>query len=131
MNHDWPLSYRWAQANGIKKMVPWHFYANNEGFRIDAVFVTECVEAVEVRTFAFRQDCDDFAAFVVIDGCITGEVIYFHPSFEGSKNPYLVNSRFSDLYSFLSEVVFEDTKDWMLKTISRTSAPLRRVDAPS
>ena len=113
MNRDWPLSYRWAQANEIKKMVPWHFYANREGCRIDGVFATECVEAVQIRTFAFRQDCDDFAAFVVKDGNITEEVIYFHPSFGGLKNPHMINGRFSNFFSFLSEVVFQDTQDWM------------------
>lgn len=113
MKHDWPLSYRWAQANGIKKMVPWHFYDNEEGRRIDDVFSTECVEAVEIRTFAFRQDCDDFAAFVVSDGSITEEVIYFHPFFGGLKNPHMINGRFPNFFSFLSKVALQDTQDWM------------------
>lgn len=112
MNPDWPLSYRWIRANGFAKLVPWHFYDGSEGRRIDGVFATECVEAIKVRTFAYRQDCDDFAAFIVNDQVITEEVIYFHPSFGGSKNPYMINGRFSDFPAFLSAVVLPDTMDW-------------------
>jgi hypothetical protein len=113
MNPDWPLSYRWLRANGLAKLVPWHFYDSSKGRRIDNVFATECIDATKVRTFAFRQDCDDFAAFVMNEQGITEEVVYFHPSFGGLKNPYLINGRFPDLITFLSVVALADTLDWM------------------
>ncbi len=100
MNHDWPLSYRWIRSNGLAKLVPWHFYEHDEGRHIDAVFATECTETINIRTFAYRQDCDDFAAFIMGAQGITDEVIYFHPSFNGSKNPYMINGRYPDIFDF-------------------------------
>jgi len=112
MNSDWPISYRFLRANGVSQLVPWHFFEENEGHRINGVFATESIEEIRIKTFAYRQDCDDFAAFVVNENSITDEVIYFHPSFAGAKNSHLINGRFRNLYTFISEVVFPDSEDW-------------------
>ena len=51
---------------------------------VDEQFKKERVDSLEVRTFAKRQECEDFPGFLVVEGIITGRVIYFHPSFSST-----------------------------------------------
>ena len=112
MKPNWPLSYRWARANGLHKMLPWHFLNEDDGLAADAQFKKERNDLREVRTFARRQDCDDFAGFLIVDGAISDHVIYFHPSFEGKKNDYMISGEYVSFWSFVKDVVIEDTIDW-------------------
>ena len=80
MPTQWPLSFRWALANGVRQMVPWHFIADLDdelGKNADATFQKESTKDIAVRTFARRQDCDDFAGFMIEQGEITDRVICF------------------------------------------------------
>jgi hypothetical protein len=113
---EWPLSFRWARANGLSKLVPWHFLADGEGLLADEQFKKERIGSREVRTFAKRQDCDDFAGFLVVDGIITDRVIYFHPSFSSTPNSYMINSEHADFWEFVRDIVIPDTKDWESET---------------
>ena len=112
MSAEWPLSFRWGRANGLSKLVPWHFLADDVGLFADEQFKKERIDSREVRTFAKRQDCDDFAGFLVADGIITGRVIYFHPSFSSAQNSNLVNSEHADFWEFVRDIVIPDTKEW-------------------
>ena len=115
MPTQWPLSFRWALANGLKQMVPWHFIPDLDddlGRITDSTFRKESTRDIEVRTFARRQDCDDFAGFIVESGEITDRVICFHPSFGGTKNDYLIDSEIDGFWTFLTKVVIPDTVDW-------------------
>ncbi|MDB6067882.1 MAG: hypothetical protein JWR26_4090 [Pedosphaera sp.] len=112
MDIEWPISLRWARANGLTKLIPWHFLADGEGASADEQFKKERIDLREVRTFAKRQDCDDFAGFLVVNGKITDCVLYFHPSFGSTRNAYMVNSEHESFWEFLRDVVIPDTEDW-------------------
>ena len=112
MKADWQLAYSWARANGLHKMLPWQFLDAAEGLAADAQFRKERTDVREVRTFARRQDCDDFAGFLVIDGAISDHVIYFHPSFAGTPNKYMISGEYVSFWAFFKDVVIGDTVDW-------------------
>jgi len=112
MTSDWPLAYRWARANGLRKLLPWHFLDDSEGLAADAQFKKERTDLREVRTFARRQDCDDFAGFLIVNGVTSDHVIYFHPSFGGTRNEYMISGEYADFWSFFKEIVIGDTVDW-------------------
>ena len=112
MKSDWPISYRWARANGLGKLLPWHFLDDSEGLFADAQFKKERTDSREVRTFARRQDCDDFAGFLIIDGVISDHVVYFHPSFADKRNEYMISGEYVSFWLFFKDVVIRDTIDW-------------------
>jgi hypothetical protein len=109
---NWPLTYRWALANGVKRMLPWHFLNEEEQVNVDAQFKRERTDSTEIKTFAYRQDCDDFAGFIVKDGRICEKVVYFHPSFNSGPNEDMINSEHDDFWDFFREVVIPDTREW-------------------
>ena len=108
-----PLSYRWLRANGVARLVPWHFIDESEGRFASLQFAKEHPGAGELFTFARRQDCDDFAGFRIVGGRVGDEVIYYHPSFQGSLNPHIISGRYPDLWAFLRDVVLLDTAMWL------------------
>lgn len=112
MSTQWPLSFRWARANGLTKLVPWHFLADADGSFADEQFKKERTDSREIRTFAKRQDCDDFAGFVVAAGIITDRVVCFHPSFASTPNRHMVDGEYDTFWDFLRNVVIRDTTDW-------------------
>ena len=107
-----PLSYRWLRANGVTRLVPWHFIDETEGHKASLQFAREHPGGGKLWTFARRQDCDDFAGFRIVDGQVTDEVIYYHPSFQGGPNSYIISGTYPDLWTFLLEVVVSDTATW-------------------
>ncbi len=108
-----PLSYRWLRANGVDRLVPWHFIYEPERRGAGEQFAREWPAGGSLYTFAYRQDCDDFAGFVVRDGQATDEVIYYHPSFQQSGlNPGIITGTYPDLWSFLQKVVIGDASYW-------------------
>jgi hypothetical protein len=107
-----PLSYRWLRANGVSRLVPWHFIDESEGQFASAQFATENPSSGSLYTFARRQDCDDFAGFTIVEGHVTDQVIYYHPSFSGGPNRHIISGTYPDLWTFLREVVIPDTANW-------------------
>jgi hypothetical protein len=83
-----------------------------KGAGADEQFKKERIDSREVRTFAKRQDCDDFAGFLVVNGVTTDRVLYFHPSFTSTRNEYMITSEHEDFWEFFRDVVIPDTKDW-------------------
>src|SRR5262245_34768357 len=112
MNAEWPLSFRWARANGLNKLTPWHFLHHDDGCFADAQFKRERTDLREVRTFARRQDRYDFAGFLVVEGVVTEQVVSFHPSFGSGPNSFMIRSEHADFWQFVRDVVIPDTKDW-------------------
>ncbi len=113
MEAQLPLSYRWLRANGVSQLVPWHFLDGAEGHSASMQFAREWPAGGSLHTFARRQDCDDFAGFVIRDGHLTDQVIYYHPSFQRSGlNSGIISGTYPDLWSFLREVVIPDTAMW-------------------
>jgi hypothetical protein len=107
-----PLSYRWLRANGVTRLVPWHFIDETEGHKASLEFATEHPGGGGLWTFARRQDRDDFAGFKIVDGQVTDEVVYYHPSFQGGPNPHIISGTYPDLWAFLRDVVLLDTATW-------------------
>ena len=108
-----PLSYRWLRANGIRRLTPWHFVEEREGKGASAQFAKEDPDGRSVYTFAYRQDCDDFAGFTIINGQATDQVICYHPTFCGSPNTLMIDGTYPDIWAFLREVVIPDTASWL------------------
>lgn len=107
-----PLSYRWLRANRILHLIPWHFIDEEEGRLASERFRVEHPEGWILYTFARREDCDDFAGFRVIDGNVTEQVVYFHPSFAKGFNEHIVSNSYPDLWAFFREVVIPDSATW-------------------
>lgn len=73
----------------------------------------------EVFVFAARQDRDDFAGLLIVDGRITDRVVYFHPVFADSSQPSprtwnIVCDTYEDVFEFVKARVIEDMKDCAL-----------------
>ena len=71
IKNDLPLSYRWFRANGLKRLVPWHFADDSEF--IDSwrkEYLREVDGSSDLIPFAFRQDMDTMAGFIVVDDIV-------------------------------------------------------------
>lgn len=112
MTHPTPLALRWILANGMTQLRPWRFFDSDQGESAERAYARESGSDSRVWVFACRQDCDDFAGFVVESGRITDRVVCFHPSFNGSIHTCLVNSEHENLFDFLRDVVLADTENW-------------------
>ena len=124
VKNDLPLSYRWLRANGLKRLVPWHFA--DDAARIDS-WRSECLFEVEgtsdIMPFAFRQDMDTMAGFAVIDGMILDHVVTPHLSWVGIKDtPWLDPggkpkpldvSRLPSFPNWVTTTMLSDTIEWM------------------
>ena len=121
--NELPLSYRWFRANGLKRLVPWHFGddpAFIEAWRKEYALETD---GSDIMPFAFRQDWDRMAGFVVIDGMILDHVLIADLSFVGRKDmPWLRPGEepapldLTQLPSFVEwvkTVMLPDTVEWM------------------
>jgi hypothetical protein len=118
-----PLSYRWFRANGLKRLVPWHFGddpAFIEAWRRESVLETD---GHDIMPFAFRPDQDRMAGFVVIDGMIHDPVFTADLSFDGKKDiPRLRRgdktasldvARLPCFVEWLKTIMLSDTVEWM------------------
>jgi hypothetical protein len=124
IKNDLPLSYRWFRANGLKRLVPWHF-GDDPAF-IDAwrkEYLLEVDATSDVMPFAFRQDMDTMAAFVVIDGMIQDHVTTMHLSWVGHKDMYWLRdgeqppaldlSKFPSFSDWVTTVMVPESIEWM------------------
>ncbi|HCQ45851.1 MAG TPA: hypothetical protein DIW53_03235 [Achromobacter sp.] len=116
----WPNALRWFLSQGLTRFTPWHFLSDASDFAFASrAFQREDVSGGEVFVFAGRQDCDDFAGLLVVDGRITDRVVYFHPVFADSSQPSprtwnIVCDAYEDVFDFVKARVIEDMKDWAL-----------------
>ncbi|WP_369935249.1 hypothetical protein [Xanthomonas tesorieronis] len=116
----WPNALRWFLAQELTSFTPWHFIAEaSELAFASRAFAREDVSGGEVFTFARRQDREDFAGLLVVDGRITESVVYFHPVFADSAKPSprtwnIVVASFEDVFAFVAGQVIADMKEWAL-----------------
>lgn len=116
----WPNALRWFLAQDLTSFTPWHFI--NEASELafaSRAFAREDVGGGDVFTFARRQDREDFAGLLVIDGRISDTVVYFHPVFADSSQPSqrtwnIVVASFEDVFAFVAGQVIPDMKEWAL-----------------
>ena len=113
-----PLPLRWILAHGITSLTPWYFLDDPE--RIDGLRnqyrrevsggsqpISDCLP------FARRRDNDDVAAFVVVDGVVTAEVIDVHLAWAtGPERPgYPSLERYPDFWAWFKSAV-DASADW-------------------
>ncbi|MDQ1061274.1 hypothetical protein [Stenotrophomonas sp. SORGH_AS_0282] len=116
----WPNALRWFLSQGLARFTPWHFLSDASDFAFASrAFQREDVSGGEVFVFASRQDCDDFAGLLIVDGRITDRVVYFHPVFADSSQPSprtwnIVCDAYEDVFEFVKARVIEDMKEWAL-----------------
>jgi hypothetical protein len=118
-----PLPYRWFRANGLKRLVPWHF-GDDPAF-IEAWRKAYILETggYDIMPFAFRQDWDRMAGFVIIDGLIHDHVLTADLSFvgkndirrlpRGEKPAPLDRARLPSFVEWLKTIMLSDTVEWM------------------
>lgn len=124
IKNELPLLYRWLRANGLKRLVPWHFGD-------DAAFIAawrkeyfvEVGGTSDILPFAFRQDTDTMAGFVVVDGMALDRVMTTHLSFVGRRDmpwlrdgeqpaPFNLN-QLPSFSSWFTKVMVADSVEWM------------------
>jgi hypothetical protein len=122
IDQKWPNALRWFLAQNLNSCTPWHLIQKPAECQFAAnAFQREDLQKREVFAFARRQDCDDFAGLLILDGKITDKVIYFHPVFAGaatnelSSNTWnIVCDEYEDVFEFFANRVVPDMKDWAL-----------------
>jgi hypothetical protein len=122
INQQWPNALRWFLAQELNSFTPWHLI--QEAFECQFAanaFRREDLQKREVFVFARRQDCDDFAGLMILDGKITDKVIHFHPVFASAATNELpgntwniVCNEYEDVFEFVARQVVPDMKDWAL-----------------
>ena len=117
IDQNWPNALRWFLKQNLHSFTPWHLLQEPSELEFAArAFKKEDVSDGEVFVFAKRQDRDDFAGLEIVDGKISDKVLYFHPVFASSSpNPKtwnIVNAVFDDVFSFVSDQVIPDMKEW-------------------
>lgn len=113
----YPVELRWLQAHGLTGLTPWHFITEDGARGLRAEFRREATaphhQIRDFLPFASRQDCDDVAGFVVVDGVATSQVIEVHLTWRGSVEaagfPSLVV--YDSLWAWLKSAI-DHTRDW-------------------
>lgn len=121
-----PLAYRWFLARSLIDWQPWYFIDSNESIQrppdfsryasLAREFKLETQADFDVYLFARRQDCDDFAYFVVDEGVIQDQIVTMHLSFSGRlemKAPLTRADVKHDFTSWIRHIVVPDVQDWM------------------
>jgi hypothetical protein len=108
-----PLEYRWLKANGFNGFVPWSLIDNPGSETLRREYQTETGE--DFYPFASRQDCDDVAGFVVVDGEIQNLVVVAHLTWSRSREivGFPSRIRFKNMFDWLKNQVMQDTWEWM------------------
>lgn len=118
-----PLSYRWLRANGVSRLVPWHFCDDPKHIAgLRAQYWLEMDGSSDVLPFAQRQDMDDIAGFIVVDGTIQDRVLTVHLSWArqrdmpwlkpGEQPPPVDLARFPSFQDWFSRVMLAESIEW-------------------
>lgn len=84
-----PLPYRWIRANGVDRLIPWHF--RDDPDRVELLrqeYWLEMDGTSDILPFAERQDMDDIAGLIVLDGVIQDRVMTMHLTWKGGRDMY-------------------------------------------
>ncbi len=129
MDNLLPLSYRWFIAKGLTKWQPWYFMDTIETIKCEPnlrasdlfrqFFLDETGADFDVYLFARRQDCDDFAFFLVRDGKVEDKVVSLDLDLWGGwrLSPPLRYANIEQTFlNWIREVVMVDIeRDWMME----------------
>ena len=119
-----PLAYRWAVANGLVSFTPWHLETGERS--VEDVSKEFSIESgVECWVFAYRQDMDDAAAFVMEDGVIQEEVVSTHLAWYRKRewDP----DRFVNFWDWITRQVIPDMTEWEIEEGDIEDALKRRA----
>ena len=120
-----PLEYRWLVANGFKGFHPWYLIdENSESYEVLEALKRKRIairREYKVETsedfypIAFRDDCDDFAGYEMVDGVIQAEFITVHLTWTQKKElpGFPSRTRFRSMFDWVSKQVIPDTEEWM------------------
>lgn len=109
-----PNSFRWFVGQNLIDFTPWRFCGTLEEFSFASKqFRLEDNRSREVFAIMRREDMDDFAGFEIKDGELKENIIYFHPSFNGSIWK-IERGTYSNLFEFFKNVVLRDMEEWAL-----------------
>lgn len=119
IDQRWPNALRWFLAQSLSSFTPWYLSKKPTEcqFAVEA-FRREDLHEREVFVFARRQDCDDFAGLMILNGKATDKVIHFHPVFassatdNSSSNAWgIVCDEYEEVFEFFAKRVVPDMKD--------------------
>lgn len=120
INPTWPNALRWFLAQGLTRFTPWHFVTEaSELAFASGAFAREDVSGGEIFTIARRQDREDFAGLLLVDGRITETAVHFHPVFADSSTSSprtwnIVVASVEDVFAFVAGQMIPDMKEWAL-----------------
>lgn len=116
-----PVGYRWLVLKGLVDLCPWYLIEEQraaEGFRHELLreIASPNISPIEDWfPFARRQDCDDFAGFVIGDEQVKPEVVVAHLTFthHPERSPFPIMRRFPTLWSWLQTEVVPAWEAWV------------------
>lgn len=126
MTAYFPLAYRWFIVKELTNLEPWYFSDDKASVQLPPdwsksefaiqEFKTETGADFDVYLFARRQDCDDYAFFVVRDGKIEDRVVLIHLSFAKKlevKSPLRYEQNYPTFMRWIRNHVIVDVEEWM------------------
>ena len=108
-----PLEYRWLKFHGFSGFRPWELIEDPGRQSLRQEYQIETGE--NFYPFANRQDCDEFAGFIVNNGDIQSSVVVVHLTWKGSREVrgFPIRTEFKNMFDWLREVAIPDTCEWM------------------
>jgi hypothetical protein len=114
----YPTALRWLLAQGFNGFTPWHIVSEDHARAIRGGFQYETATNFhtirDILPFAYRQDMDDVAGFVIEKGVVTAKVVTVHltyrrngPEIEGYPGMLIHDS----FWSWMKECI-DDTAEW-------------------
>ncbi|WP_196887897.1 hypothetical protein [Aureivirga sp. CE67] len=108
-----PIAYRWLKAHNFEGLRPWNFIdpLNSDNLRKEYKLET----GKDIIPFARRQDNDTFAGFEIVNDEIRDIVITVHLTWSSKMepDPFPSSEISKDIFKWLEEIVFPDTKEWI------------------
>jgi hypothetical protein len=108
-----PLEYRWLKFHGFNGFRPWYLIEDLGSQSLRMEYKAETGE--NFYPFAHRQDCDEYAGFVVANGEIQSAVVVVHLTWSRSREVkgFPTCTKFKNMFDWLKEVAIPDTYEWM------------------
>jgi hypothetical protein len=111
---SYPLDYRWLRAHGLRGLTPWHFCDDPERatvFRREFCRETanRSIPITDLLPFAYRQDCDDIAGFVVTGSRVSSQVIEVHLTW-----------KFPEITGYPEHALFDGIWEWLTSALTET-----------
>ena len=110
---DLPIEYRWLKAHNFNILTPWYFIEPDNSSAIRREYQNETGK--DIFPFARRQDNDEFAGFLIINGVIQKTVLTVHLTWTTKleNNGFPLCRESSDLIEWLKNIMLTDTQEWI------------------